>query len=122
MQAIPRIRSSQLLLVALMSLTLVALGQTDAHAATRSDCNGSVCEEVTSSGSTVTDWFATVYPGSGYHCRTARFYVNGGLIDTDHACGTGLLVADADTPYSLWSGARLCASFVDEPGYACITI
>lgn len=93
-----------------------------AHAATKSTCNGAVCEEVVYSGTTVSSWKTTVYPGSGYNCRTARFWVNGGVIASKYVCGTGGLYAYANTPYSLPAGSQLCASWVNEWGYACVTI
>jgi hypothetical protein len=102
---------------------LLMLGfQAPAQAATKSDCDGGVCQQVTHYGGTVTDWFATVYPGSGYNCRTARFRVNGSTIGGTQVCGTGMLSADASTPYYLNAGDQLCTYFEGELGYACVTI
>lgn len=109
------------LLFVVLVASIIALPQ-PADAATKSTCNGAVCEEVVYSGTTVTSWKTTVYPGSGYNCRTARFWVNGGVIYSKSVCGTGGLYAYANTPYTLPSGSQLCASWVDEWGYACVTI
>lgn len=106
----------------ILILAVLVAGQTRADAATKSSCNGAVCEQVTHSAGTVSHWFATVHPGSGYHCRTARFRVNGATIGGDQACGYGTLEAYANTPYYLSSGDRLCAYFEGESGYACVTI
>ena len=112
----------RLLVVALLLVGGTVLPQAPAEAATQSTCNGAVCTEVTSSSGVVTAWRTTVYPGSGYNCETARFWVNGGIIDTDQACGTGVVTAYASTPYYLSAGSRLCTSFVGQSGYACITL
>lgn len=116
-----RLRVRTALIVLVLAASVVAVPR-PAHAATKSTCNGAVCEEVVYSGSTVSSWKTTVYPGSGYHCRTARFWVNGGVIASKYVCGTGGLYAYANTPYSLPAGSQLCASWVNEWGYACVTI
>lgn len=106
----------------LMAVLALLLTAGPADAASKSTCNGAVCEEVIHTGSTVTSWKTTVYPGSGYNCRTARFWVNDGLIASKQVCGTGGLVAYANTPYTLAAGSKLCASWANESGYACVTI
>lgn len=112
----------RVLVLTTLLVGLIAVGQSPAQAATRSDCNGAVCEEVTFSGSTVTDWFASANPGLGYHCGTARFFVNGSLYSQEYVCGSGWLTADANTPLYNAAGKRLCAAFSGQSGYACVTI
>ena len=103
-------------------LTLLVAGQGPASAAVRSLCAGVVCQEVTHTGGTVTQWQGFVHVGATPQCVTARFWVNGGIIDTASACGSGWVYAHADTPYYLSSGDRLCVSFSGKSGYPCITM
>lgn len=115
-------RPWQLVLVLAAIAVSLVIGSSPAFAGTKSTCNGAVCEEVTYSGGTVTQWKSTVYPGSGYNCRTARFWVNDALVYSKYVCGTGTLYAYADTPYYFSSGSKVCSSWVNEPGYPCITL
>lgn len=114
--------SVRLLVVMGLMLAWTAAGQATAAAAQRGDCNGKVCEWATSIGGTVTEWKASATPSGGYQCQTVRFYVNGGIINVQSVCGDGQLMAYADTPYYLSHGDRLCAAYVNFPGYACVTI
>lgn len=109
-------------LFAAIVLLLLGVAPSPAEAATKYTCSGSVCMRVEHVGSTVTEWRAAVYPGSGYNCRTARFWRNGSLVQQVQVCATGTLYAYASTPYTAPSGTQLCASFVGESGYPCVTL
>lgn len=116
-------RSIRLLVVALIAaLAILTAAPTPAVAAQRGDCDGWVCEWVTFSGGTVTQWKASVTPSGGYQCQTVRFYVNGAVINFQNVCGDGQLMAYANTPYYLSPGDRLCAAYVNFSGHACVTL
>lgn len=103
-------------------LLLLGVSPSPAEPAIKYTCSGSVCTRVEHSGSTVTQWRAAVHPGSGYNCRTARFWRNGSLVQQVQVCATGTLYAYASTPHTAPSGTQLCASFVSESGYPCVTL
>ena len=105
----------------LVAVALVLLPAPSADAAISTDCSGAVCEEVIWSGSTVTSWKATLFPGGGWHCKTARFYINGGLWNSDVVCGYGYLTGRPTNLPTVSSGWSLCALWVGYGGYACIT-
>lgn len=105
-----------------VGLVLLVAGQGPASAAVQSICSGSVCEEVVHTGGTVTQWEGIVHVGATSQCVTARFWVNGGVIDTASACGTGWVYPQADTPYYLSAGDRLCVTVSGKSGYPCVTL
>lgn len=110
-----------LVMLFLLSVMTVA-GELPAEAGTASTCNGDVCSEVTSSGGTLDRWKSVAYVGSGYKCRTAQFWLNGGLWREKSVCGSyGSLTAYIYGPYSFASGTRMCTSWVGVSGYACLT-
>ena len=113
---------SRLTLLVVVASFLLAMNAQPASATVDTNCSGSVCEEVVYSGSTATSWKATVFPGGGWHCETARFFINGGLYNSKTVCGNGLLTAYANTPLGIGSGWSMCASWVGFSGYACVTV
>lgn len=114
--------SARLVSIVAAVVMLLGLAATPSDAASPSTCNWDVCEQITHSGGSMSSWRATVYPGSGFHCRTARFYINGGLYNSKSSCGYGSLTAYASMPVAAIPGNTYCAAWVSETGYACITL
>lgn len=111
-----------LMLVAMLLATLVIQPTPPADAATWTYCSGSVCQELQYSGQTVTKWQTEGYSGTSYSCHTAKFWVNGGLYDTEYRCGYYWLTAYGPTPRTWSSGTQLCTSWSGITGMVCKTM
>lgn len=111
-----------LLLVAMLLATLVIQPPHTAEAATWTACSGSVCQELQYSGQTVTQWKTEGYSGSSHSCHTARFWVNGGLYDTEYTCGYNWLREYGPAPRTWSSGTQICTSWSGISGMVCKTM
>ena len=105
-----------------MVLALAAPTPQPAHAS-GSTCNGDVCSEILTSGTTLDRWKTVAYIDWGYKCRTAKYWVNGGLWRSQNHCGNGpALVSYVYGPYTFPLGTQLCVSWSSTLGYACLTM
>lgn len=111
-------RPLRLVLAFALALTVLTAAPSPAEAS-GSSCRGNVCTFVTSSGTSIQQWRSTgTYP-SGYRCRNAMFYVNGGLYRIVEVCGSGQLDAYLRN-LTLPTGSQLCNEWVGLNGRPCV--
>jgi len=70
----------------------------------------------------VTQWKTQGFSGSSYTCHTARFWVNGGLYDTEYICGYYWLTEYGPAPRTWSSGTQLCTPWSNITGVVCKTM